>query len=61
MRFPAAVVRFFALFATVLSVEVLLLLVIGRGQAVDGLLGPRTIDDEAQEALDALGMERRDA
>ncbi len=57
----AAGVGFFALLATVLTIEVLLLLVIGRGQAVDGLLGPRTIDDEAQEALDAVRMERRGA
>ena len=51
----------FALFATLLTAEVLLLLVSGRGSAVDRMLGPRTIEDEAGEALEAVAMERRKA
>jgi phosphopantothenate synthetase len=36
--------------------EVVLLLAAGRGEEVDRLLGARTIDDEAEEALEAVAM-----
>jgi TRAP-type C4-dicarboxylate transport system permease small subunit len=49
----------FSLLAVVLLVEVILLLVLGRGERVDRLLGPRTLQEETAEALEAAGMARR--
>jgi hypothetical protein len=42
-----------------LLVEVILLLVLGRGERVDRLLGPRSLEEETAEALEAAGMARR--
>lgn len=49
---------FFAVLALVLFVEVTLLLLDGRGEEVEKLLGPRTLQDETKEALEAVAMAR---
>jgi TRAP-type C4-dicarboxylate transport system permease small subunit len=49
---------FFAVFVLVLFTEVALLLLTGRGEEVERLLGPRTIQDETKEALEAVAMAR---
>lgn len=49
---------FFAVLAFVLFVEVTLLLLDGRGEEVEKLLGPRTLQDETKEALEAVAMAR---
>lgn len=49
---------FFAALALVLFVEVALLLLDGRGEEVEKLLGPRTLHDETKEALEAVAMAR---
>ncbi len=49
----------FCVMAAVLALEALLALLIGRAEAVDALLGARTLDDETAEALEAIGMARR--
>lgn len=49
---------FFAVLVFVLFVEVALLLLEGRGEQVEKLLGPRTLQDETQEALEAVAMAR---
>lgn len=49
---------FFAVLVLVLFVEVALLLLDGRGEEVEKLLGPRTLQDETQEALEAVAMAR---
>ena len=46
---------FFALIVIMLA-EVVLLLTLGRRAEVDRLLGPRTLEEEAEEALDAAGL-----
>lgn len=46
----------FVVMVGVLLLESLLLLLTGHGAQIDALLGSRTIDDEAREALDAVGM-----
>lgn len=46
----------FVVMVAVLLLESLLLLLTGRGAQLDGLLGSRSIDDETQEALDAVRM-----
>src|SRR5262245_51486892 len=46
---------FFALIVIMLA-EVVLLLSLGRRAEVDRLLGPRTLEEEAGEALDAAGL-----
>ena len=46
---------FFALVVIMLA-EVVLLLTLGRRSEVDRLLGPRTLEEEAEEALDAAGL-----
>ncbi len=48
----------FLVFLTVLFLEVLLLLVFGQPDRVERLMGPRTLDEEAQEALDAVRQAR---
>jgi TRAP-type C4-dicarboxylate transport system permease small subunit len=45
-----------ALLIALMLVEVVLLLIAGRGEEVERLLGARTIDDEAEEALEAVAM-----
>jgi TRAP-type C4-dicarboxylate transport system permease small subunit len=52
---------FFAVLVIVLFVEVSLLLFAGRGEEVERLLGPRTIQDETQETLEAVAMARQKA
>jgi TRAP-type C4-dicarboxylate transport system permease small subunit len=49
---------FFAVLTLVLFVEVALLLIDGRGEEVERLLGPRTLQDETKEALEAVAMAR---
>ena len=51
---------FFALIVIMLA-EVVLLLSLGRPTEVDRLLGPRTLEEEAEEALDAAGLPLPDA
>jgi len=46
---------FFALIVIMLA-EVVLLLTLGRWTEVDRRLGPRTLEEEAEEALDAAGL-----
>ena len=46
---------FFVLTVLMLA-EVLLLLTLGRRADVDRMLGPRTLEEEAEEALEAAGM-----
>jgi TRAP-type C4-dicarboxylate transport system permease small subunit len=45
-----------ALYVVILLAEAILLLVSGRADDIDRLLGSRTIDDEAEEALQAVSM-----
>src|SRR5262245_25899951 len=51
---------FFALIVIMLT-EVVLLLTLGRRAEVDRLLGPRTLEEEAEEALEAAGLPIPDA
>ena len=51
----------FCAMALVLALESTLLLLSGRPGEVDRLLGPRTVDDDAAEALEAVEMARRAA
>jgi TRAP-type C4-dicarboxylate transport system permease small subunit len=46
----------FAALVVVLSAEVAILLARGDGAGVDRLLGPRTFQDETEEALEAVGL-----
>ncbi|MBI3512510.1 MAG: TRAP transporter small permease subunit, partial [Proteobacteria bacterium] len=46
----------FAALVVVLSAEVAILLARGDGASVDRLLGPRTFQDETEEALEAVGL-----
>jgi TRAP-type C4-dicarboxylate transport system permease small subunit len=46
---------FFALIVIMLA-EVVILLTLGRRAEVDRLLGPRTLEEEAEEALEAAGL-----
>jgi TRAP-type C4-dicarboxylate transport system permease small subunit len=50
---------FFAL-TLMMLLEVLLLLVLGRRDGVDRMLGPRTLQEETREALEAAAMARRE-
>ena len=36
--------------------EAVLALVVGQGASLDGLLGSRTLEDETEEALEAVAM-----
>ena len=54
----AAGVVLFLVFLTVLFLEVLLSLALGEPERVERLMGPRTLDEEAQEALDAVQQAR---
>jgi TRAP-type mannitol/chloroaromatic compound transport system permease small subunit len=49
---------FFVLTVLMLA-EVVILLTLGRRGAVDRMLGSRTLEEEAEEALEAAGMPRR--
>src|SRR5436309_1309421 len=51
---------FFAL-ALVMLAEVVVLLTLGRRAEVDRMLGPRTLEEEAEEALEAAGLPVPDA
>lgn len=46
----------FAVSCGVLLLEAMLAIVAGRGAALDGLLGSRTLQDETEEALEAVAM-----
>lgn len=46
----------FLLACCVLLIEALLALAAGQGAALDGLLGSRTLEDETEEALEAVAM-----
>ena len=46
----------FAVSGGVLLLEAMLAIVAGRGAALDGLLGSRTLQDETEEALEAVAM-----
>lgn len=48
----------FLVMALVLMLEGVLALLLGQGEQLDRLLGSRTIDDEAEEALEAVAMAR---
>jgi TRAP-type C4-dicarboxylate transport system permease small subunit len=48
----------FLMMTLVLLLESLLALLTGQGAQLDRLLGSRTIDDEAEEALEAVAMAR---
>jgi TRAP-type C4-dicarboxylate transport system permease small subunit len=48
----------FLVMALVLMLESVLALLLGQGEQLDRLLGSRTIDDEAEEALEAVAMAR---
>jgi TRAP-type C4-dicarboxylate transport system permease small subunit len=45
----------FVVFVTVLLAEVLLAIILGRPRDVEQLMGSRTLDEEAKEALEAAG------
>lgn len=51
----------FLVMALVLLLESTLAMVFGRAEEVDALLGARTLEDETQEALDAVSMARKEA
>jgi hypothetical protein len=49
----------FCVMIAVLMLQSLLALLTGQPEELDRLLGSRTIDDEASEALEAVDMARR--
>ena len=49
----------FVVMCVVLLLESVLSLLMGEGTRLDGLLGSRTLNDETQEALEAVAMARR--
>ncbi|MDO9707257.1 TRAP transporter small permease subunit [Paracraurococcus lichenis] len=51
----------FCLMITVLAVEAALSLLLGRAEELDRLLGSRTLEDETEEALEAVRMAREGA
>ena len=51
------IIAFCAMIA-VLAVESLLSLLLGRAEELDRLLGSRTLEDETEEALEAVAMAR---
>ena len=53
------ITAFFVLTVLMLA-EVIVLLTLGRRSAVDRMLGPRTLEEEAEEALEAAGRPRPD-
>ncbi len=52
-------ITIFFLLSVLMFLEVLLLLVLGRREQIDRLLGPRTIEEETAEALEAATMAGR--
>jgi len=52
-------ITIFFFLTVVMFLEVLLLLVLGQREQIGRLLGPRTIEEEAAEALEAAGMGER--
>ncbi len=56
----AAGLAAFLAMALVLLLESALALALGRASAVDALLGSRTVDDETEEALEAVAMAREE-
>src|SRR6266849_6578616 len=54
------ITAFFALTVIMLA-EVVILLTLGRRADVDRMLGPRTLAEEAEEALEAAGLPRPDS
>jgi hypothetical protein len=48
----------FFLLTILMLAEVLLLLTLGRRADIDRMLGPRTVEEEAEEALEAAGLPR---
>ncbi|MGH7311282.1 MAG: hypothetical protein ACREK6_21580 [Candidatus Rokuibacteriota bacterium] len=52
-------ITIFFLLSVLMFLEVLLLLVLGRRKQIDRLLGPRTIEEETAEALEAAAMAGR--
>jgi TRAP-type C4-dicarboxylate transport system permease small subunit len=48
----------FSVLTTLLFIEVVVLLALGRRGDVDRLLGPRTVAEEADEAIEAAGLAR---
>jgi TRAP-type C4-dicarboxylate transport system permease small subunit len=54
----AAGISAFVLMCAVLLLESLLALLLGEGERLDALLGSRTLNDETQEALEAVAMAR---
>jgi TRAP-type C4-dicarboxylate transport system permease small subunit len=52
-------ITIFFLLSVLMFLEVLLLLVLGRREQIDRLLGPRTIEEETAEALEAAAMAGR--
>jgi TRAP-type C4-dicarboxylate transport system permease small subunit len=49
----------FVLMCAVLLLESVLALLLGEGERLDGLLGSRTLNDETEEALEAVAMARK--
>ena len=49
----------FVLICAVLLLESVLALLLGEGERLDGLLGSRTLNDETEEALEAVAMARK--
>lgn len=57
----AAGIVFFVVFITVLLTEVVLSVLANRPDHVEQIMGPRTLEEEAQEALEAVAGETRTA
>ena len=55
----AAGIVFFVVFVTVMLVEVVLAILCGRAEHVESIMGPRTLEEEAREALEAVGAPTR--
>jgi TRAP-type C4-dicarboxylate transport system permease small subunit len=51
----AAGIVLFLVFLTVLFLEVMLAILLGEAERVERLMGQRTLDEEAREALEAVG------
>jgi TRAP-type C4-dicarboxylate transport system permease small subunit len=55
----AAGIVFFVVFVTVMLSEVVLAILSGRPEHVERIMGPRTLEEEAREALEAVGSATR--
>ena len=49
-------ISIFAVLTVLKFLQVVLLLAVGRGETVNQMLGPRTIEEETEEALEAAGL-----